>query len=181
VGELAVENVIYGKIPDGSGSGSGYGSGYGYGSGDGSGYGYGSGDGSGSGYGYGDGDGSKEYRVAVIDTFASLWPEPQRDRLANLRNQGATIAFWKSNRHAKPCNGGTDFTAFTGLVQEVQGPLALHGPHALHATLNPHQWKGERLWIVALLGKVVEAEHKLGALKREILGEAIGPQPHNEG
>jgi len=58
-----------------------------------------------------------------------------------------------------------------GMVQEVAGPLALHGPGALHATFRPDKWKGSRLWVVALHGDVAFAEHKLGALKREILAE----------
>jgi hypothetical protein len=57
----------------------------------------------------------------------------------------------------------------------VSGPLALYGPHALHATLTPHKWKGERLWIVALIGEVIRDETKMGALKREIIGEVQLP------
>ena len=34
------------------------------------------------------------------------------------------------------------------------------------------EWKGERWWIVALLGNVVGDDEKFGALEREILGEA---------
>ena len=44
--------------------------------------------------------------------------------------------------------------------------------HALHATTDPPRWQGDRVWIVALFGEVQRAGDKLGALHREILGEA---------
>jgi hypothetical protein len=58
-----------------------------------------------------------------------------------------------------------------GLKQEAPGPLELCTRNCLHATLKPSQWKGERLWIVALEGEVVGDEVKMGALKREIIAE----------
>jgi hypothetical protein len=61
--------------------------------------------------------------------------------------------------------------AYCGLIETVAGPLQLCSDHTLHATLNPQQWKGNRLWIVALYGEIAEDEDKLGALKREILLE----------
>jgi hypothetical protein len=151
----------------GDGSGDGYG-GYGYGGGDG--YGYGSGYGYGDGYGYG----SKEYWLATIDDFASKWPDIFRQRLASLRNSGATIAFWRSSRTGLPSNGGGGIEAAApGVVHIAWGPIALCKRGTLHATLLPTKWKGERWWIVALIGEVVGDEEKYGALTREILGEAI--------
>lgn len=43
----------------------------------------------------------------------------------------------------------------------------------LHATLIPPKWRGERWWIVALIGDVLEGDDKLGALKREVVGECL--------
>ena len=63
--------------------------------------------------------------------------------------------------------------AYPGLVQEVSGPLSLCIPHALHATLSPEKWEGERIWLVALYGEIAHADDKVGALKREILGELL--------
>ena len=71
-----------------------------------------------------------------------------------------------------PANGGAaSEAARPGLVQEIRGPLALCGPKALHATMRPDKWKGERLWVVALHGEVLHDGDKCGALKREIIGE----------
>ena len=178
--------VIRGKAPDpiffrsgdGSGDGSGYGSGYGYGSGDGSGsgYGYGSGDGSGDGYGggYGYGSGSKEYWLATIDAFASKWPDSLRSRLAALRREQATIAFWLSDEKGMPANGGKKIEAAApGVIHSTVGPLNLCTYGTLHATYIPPKWSGERWWIVAMIGEIVGDEEKLGALKREIIGQCV--------
>jgi hypothetical protein len=162
----------------GDGSGDGYGYGYGDGSGDGYGYGYGSGygygygDGSGSGDGYG--DGSKEYWLATIPHFAKKWPPQQQERLATLQAEGATLAFWLSDNKGQSSNGGRSIElAAPGVVHKISGPLKLCGPGALHATLIPSKWKGERWWIVALTGQVIWEDDKCGALEREILGEAL--------
>ena len=161
----------------GSGSGSGYGYGYGYGSGDGYGYGYGSGPGYGYGYGSGDGDGSGygdgEYWEATIDGFAAQWPADRRDRLSALRAEGAVIAFWRSDKDGRACNGGENKPVQPGTVETENGPLELCGRHTLHATLIPPKWDGVRWWIVALIGDVVGDKTKFGALKREIIGECL--------
>ena len=130
----------------------------------------GSGYGSGSGYGDGDGDGSgygknqKSYLQAILDAAGG-------ESASQLRGAGATLAFWRSDADGKPANGGSSEPAKVGLVQEIQGPLALCTRNALHATLDPWKWKGERWWVVALHGKVETDEHKLGALKREIVAD----------
>jgi hypothetical protein len=182
-------NIVWGAVPDavffgsgdGSGDGDGSGSGYGSGDGDGSGDGSGYGDGSGSGYGDGDGagsgdgsgDGSKEYWLATIDVFASKWPCTFRSRLAALRREGATIAFWRSDKNGQSSNGGKKIEpAARGVVHTAPGPLNLCAAGTLHATLLPPKWQGERWWIVALIGEVVGDDDKYGALRREIIGEA---------
>lgn len=129
--------------------------GSGDGSGDGSGS--GSGDGSGSGYGYG-------YGAFAPSELAAL---------AGTVPNGATLAFWKSGADGRPCNGGKGEPVKKGDRQKILGPLELCGPRALHATLRPDQWKGERLWLVALYGEVLSDGDKLGALEREILGEVV--------
>jgi hypothetical protein len=168
---------------DGSGDGDGYGSSYGDGSGDGSGDGYGSGDGDGSGSGYGYGDGSGDgygdgsgygsYWLKTIQYFAEKWSDAQRARLEELRARGVKIAFWRSNRDGTPANGGNWVSAKVGDVHKVRGPLALCTQRALHATLIPPKWKGERMWVVALLGEVIGGNEKYGALEREIIGECL--------
>jgi hypothetical protein len=166
----------------GSGYGDGYGSGYGDGSGDGDGdgdgdgYGSGYGDGYGSGYGSGDGDGygSGPYWQATIECFAARLGGAFVDRVNELRASGAKIAFWRSDKSGKPANGGRANAVYPGLVQEEPGPLKNEcGPGQLHATLLPPKWRGERWWIVALIGEVRGDDEKYWALKREIIGECL--------
>jgi len=168
-----VAGLIQGAFPAlgyGDGSGDGYGSGYGYGDGYGDGYGYGSG--YGSGYGYGDGSG--EYWRAVIPAFAERLPSAQRKRLAALESEGATIAFWRSDKNGRASNGGRQtLAASPGGLDEVTGPLELCTHRALHATWMPPKWDGERWWLVALIGEVRHDGDKMGALKREIIGECV--------
>jgi hypothetical protein len=152
---------------DGYGSGSGYGDGYGSGSGSGSGDGYGSGSGYGSGYGYG----SKEYWAAAIDQFVARMPQVAAARAADLRATGAKLAYWRSAKDGSPINGGSGSAVKPGDLQEILGPLELCTHRALHATLLPPKWKGERIWLVALIGEVHEDESKIGALKREIIAD----------
>ena len=93
--------------------------------------------------------------------------------LAALEKEGATIAFWRSDGKGRPCNGGSGDPVKPGDVQTVPGPLQCCGPRALHATLMPPKWKGERWWLVALIGEIVGDEEKYGALTREIIGECV--------
>ena len=81
------------------------------------------------------------------------------------------LAFWRSRADGSPSNGGGGGVRKAGDVEAVAGPLQLCTPHALHATLQPWQWRGERIWAVALYPPVAKADDKLGSLKREILAE----------
>ncbi len=58
-----------------------------------------------------------------------------------------------------------------GEVQHETGRLTICNRGCLHATLDPTQWKGERLWLVALTGEIQREAEKAGAQTREILGE----------
>jgi len=177
--------VIYGSVKniklygsgdgDGSGYGDGYGSGSGYGdgSGDGSGYGYGDGSGDGYGSGYGDGSGygsgsiSMEYLQAVADSAAG-------DRAPKIKADGGVLAFWRSDKNGKPSNGGGGESRKVGTVEELECTLVPCTKSALHATLTPEKWKGERLWVVALYPPVVNVdESKFASLKREIIAEIV--------
>ena len=127
-----------------------------------------------NGYGSGDGDGDGSYWLATVPWFASKWPEDRRGRLAELQAQGATIAFWKSDKNGRAANGGKNQPVSPGTVEEVAGPLKLCTERALHATRLPAtKWQGDRWWIVALIGEVQGDDEKLGALKREIIGECL--------
>jgi hypothetical protein len=174
-----VVGMIRGEPPDwaASGYGYGYGSGYGYGYGDGSGYGSGSGSGYGDGYGdgsgSGDGYGDGSYWLACLSTFIKRWSTRQVERLRELQAAGAKIAYWRSDEHGKACQGGQNKPVSPGTVETVKGPLDICTSHALHATLIPPKWNGNRLWVVALIGEVVGDEDKYGALQREIIGECL--------
>ena len=163
--------VLEHRFGSGDGSGDGYGSGSGDGSGSGYGSGYGYGDGDGSGYGYG--SGSKEYWLACVDHFAAKWPQNAQARLLALRRSGETIGFWKSDKDGRACNGGKSDPVAPGKVETIPGPLKICSEHALHATFIPPKWKGDRWWIVALIGDVQIDDDKAGALTREILGECL--------
>lgn len=59
------------------------------------------------------------------------------------------------------------------MIETVSGPLEICTNRALHATLIPPKWKGDRLWVVALKGDVVGDDEKFAALEREIIGEVL--------
>lgn len=125
----------------------------------------------GDGYGYGYGDGDETYWQKAIASYVSRWPEDQQALYREAVASGAQIAYWKSDADARPCNGGDGQPVHSGLVQEISGPLAICSSRALHATEFPTKWKGDRTWIVALYGETQKKDDKLGALKRQILGE----------
>ena len=141
-----------------------------YGSGYGSGDGYGYGDGSGDGYGYGSGS----YWAATISAFAKRLPAALSARLETLQMAGAKIAFWRSDKDGKPSNGGSCAPVTPGTVHKLPGPLPKScGKGALHATMLPPKWKGDRCWLVALIGEIAGDEEKYWALEREIIGECL--------
>ena len=157
----------------GYGDGYGYGSGYGYGDGSGSGYGYGYGYGSGYGDGYGYGDG--KYWIACIARYALSWPAEARTALSVAIKAGATIAFWRSDEFGRACNGGRNNPVAPGTIETAPGPLRLRERGTLHATFAPQAWNGARLWVVAMHGEIARDGDKIGALKREIIGECLPP------
>jgi uncharacterized protein YjbI with pentapeptide repeats len=108
----------------------------------------------------------------------SHWTKRQVQSLNKAIREGATIAFTLTGPDGEPCNGGVspqEEYAKPGLVQESKGPFEFCYPGVFHATLEPHRWEGSRVWIVALYGKVQKEgnAYKLGALKREFIGEVL--------
>jgi hypothetical protein len=114
-----------------------------------------------------------DYWTAAIDVFAGRWPTEWRERLAVARARGAVIAYWRSDANGRPCNGGRGKPVCAGMVQRTAGPLRLCSAGTLHATLLPSAYCGKRVWIVALHGDVAHDGQKMGALRREIIGEVI--------
>ena len=172
----------YGNGGHGDGYGNGYGNGYGDGNGNGYGYGYGYGDGDGygDGYGYGYGyggdgyGGDGKYWLACLAYFVAKLPASFAERARVLQAKGVKLAYWRSTTRGQPANQGAQIdTAAPGIIHKVSGPLEICTSRALHATLIPPKWKGERWWIVALHGEVVGDDEKMACLEREILGECI--------
>lgn len=60
-----------------------------------------------------------------------------------------------------------------GIHEGLWKRLEICSPHALHGTLNPDKWPGERLWLVAMYGEIQPQDEKVGAPKREILCRAL--------
>jgi hypothetical protein len=71
-------------------------------------------------------------------------------------------------------NGGKNDPVYPGVIERVPGPLRNKcGRGQLHATLIPPNWRGERWWVVALIGEVRGTDEKYWALEREIIGECL--------
>jgi hypothetical protein len=71
-------------------------------------------------------------------------------------------------------NGGTGSARHVGMIEEELGPLRPCHAGALHATMQPAKWKGERLWVVALYPPVEAVDDdKFASLKREIIAEIV--------
>jgi hypothetical protein len=171
-------------------SGDGYGYGYGYGNGgDGYGYGYGygdGGDGDGYGYGYGygnggDGDGDWDgYGDGYGDggdgdgdgAEMQLYWSASISQTTKSPEPNTILAYWRSTIDGRPANGGGGTKAVVGLVEEIDGPLNICTKKALHGTLNPPKWMGEKIWIVALYQPVQVDGDKIASLKRKIISEA---------
>lgn len=105
-----------------------------------------------------------------------MWTQQQIDRSLELEAQGAIIAFYCSDRNGLPANGGAateKYMMVPGAIHEVNGPLELCTPRALHATMQPHRWFGTRVWVVAMLRKIIGDDNRLGSLRREVIGEIL--------
>jgi len=104
----------------------------------------------------------------------------QQKRLRELHDDpDAWITYWCSDQWGRSANGGStdrQWHAEPGKVQKIDDGLKLaacprRGEGGLHGTRHPHQWKGCRVWIVALLGERVGGDGKQAARRREIICE----------
>lgn len=104
-----------------------------------------------------------------------------REHIRELRKSGVIVAFWRSDADGKPCNSGTGGPRRVGMLEEEKGPLVACQKGALHATMRPESWRGERLWAVALHPPVIRVDdEKYASLKREILAEIKVLPPYKE-
>src|SRR6202008_3690130 len=102
--------------------------------------------------------------------YAHLNPEDQKRVKLGLGRADA-IVFWVSDSRGQPCNGGQGPARSPGFREQVPGPLAICTRQALHGTLNPKEYRGDRVFLVALFGEVQARGDKRAALTREILAE----------
>ena len=105
---------------------------------------------------------------------SSHWTPAQRVRVAELYANGWALAYWCSDAHGRPVNGGRGVTASPGAVHvgdALRPVLCVVG--TLHATYEPHRWQGVRVWVVALEPPIATSNEKLGALRREVIGEVL--------
>ncbi len=116
----------------------------------------------------------KAKELDPLKTGCAHWTKAQHAALKRAQKAKATIAYWCSDAHGRPANGGVGLErARPGLRQKIEGTLVLCGSGALHATMSPHKWKGVRVWVVALLGEVQTQDDKHGALRRTFIGEVL--------
>ena len=81
------------------------------------------------------------------------------------------MAFWRSHEDGSPSNGGGGGPRKLAQVEEIAGPLEICTKNALHGTLEPNNWKGNRWWVVALYPPVQKDGDKIASLKREIIAD----------
>ena len=108
------------------------------------------------------------------------WTAKQRNHLRRMQKAGAVFAYYLTDSYGRPSNCNIDnlldrkkWTVKPGIVQKVNGPLEECSKNALHATLEPHKWIGNRVWVVAFLGEVKRLDNKIAGLHREIIGEVM--------
>jgi Pentapeptide repeats (8 copies) len=106
------------------------------------------------------------------------WTAKQRNHLRRCIRKGYTFAYYNTDRHGYPANGGTcpDWRepARPGKVETLQCNLTPCGPGALHATYSPHRWAGVRVWVVAFKGEIWnDNDCKIAGTHREIIGEVL--------
>lgn len=103
----------------------------------------------------------------------------QRKRLAQLLREQAKnpakvwVGYWVGNAQGRSAYGHGQLTAEPGKVQRIKGTLRICDSGGLHATREPHQWPGVRVFVVALLGKRIDQGNKSSASVREIIGEVF--------
>ena len=110
----------------------------------------------------------------------SHWTAKQRNHLRRMQKASAVFAYYLTDSHGRPSNhkfnnilDARKWTVKPGIIQRVDGPLVACSENALHATLEPHKWVGNRVWVVAFLGEVKYLNNKIAGLHREIIGEVM--------
>lgn len=117
----------------------------------------------------------ENYREALLRSAVS------EKKAKELEQAGAILAFWWSDKDGRPCNSGTGGPRKVGMIEEEKGPLVPCQKGALHATLDPNKWRGERIWVVAMYPPLEHVDSdKIASLKREILAEVTDLPAYND-
>lgn len=102
------------------------------------------------------------------------WTQAQQALCWELYNTpGVEIAFWNSDQHGRPCNGGTGDAPPLGGWQDGPPDARPCVLGTYHATTTPHRWGGCRVWVVALRDVVLREDGKLAARGRLVIGEIL--------
>ena len=119
--------------------------------------------------------GDQNYLEALLKAAVS------EKKAKELEEAGAILAFWRSDRYGKPCHGGSGPARRVGTIDTEKGPLKPCDKGALHATLEPNEWGGDRLWVVAMYPPIEHVgSDKIASLKREILADVTDLPAYND-
>jgi len=94
-----------------------------------------------------------------------------------LKDKNCTLAYYLTTKDGFPLYSPNKkgWRVRSGLVQEVHpsnGQIIPCSANALHATFDVKSWAvlNCKIWVVAMVGKIVEEQNKICALKRRIIG-----------
>jgi hypothetical protein len=112
-------------------------------------------------------------RTDIGPVGATGWTDAQREHLARCIECGDCITYLCSDAQGRPAWYQPDDFVWPGMIQELDQALEF-GARMLYGTDQPHRWYGARVWVVSLAGEVkFDDDAKLGALRREIIGEVL--------
>lgn len=96
-----------------------------------------------------------------------------------LKDKNCTLAYYMTTKDGLPLHSPNKrgWKAQSGIVQKVEPSSRFNkiipcSRYALHATLDVEPWVllNCKIWVVAMIGKIVETDNKICALKRRIIG-----------
>ena len=107
----------------------------------------------------------------------SHWTQKQKKAFRAAWKRGDKLLYCLTDRYGRPSNGGQNNLppAAPGVVHETESRSICS--HGLHATSEPHMWRGELVWVVAL-GPDAETDGDGGkwcSTRREFIGPIL---PH---
>lgn len=110
---------------------------------------------------------------------SKYWSDKQLDMYdCHLKDKNSTLAYYMTTKDGLPLHSPNKkgWKAKVGLLQKVEpnkyGEIQPCTSHALHATFDIKHWilLDCKIWVVAMLGKVVNDDDKIASLQRKIIG-----------